>query len=416
MAARKKLGDNPARIELPPKLVPVFTPPFGSVRTRAARGGRGSGKSRSFALMASVYGYTRPLRILCCREFQVSLKESMKAEVEAAIGSLPWLANFYEIGESFIRGPNGTEFLFSGLRRSLDGIKSTAAIDLAIVEEAESVPERSWRGLIPTIRAEGSEIWALWNPESPESPVHKRFVETPDDRRVSAFLNIVDNPFAPQVLLDEMEHDRRTMDPAVFAHIWEGAFLEISEAQVLHGKVVVDSVPLEVPEHCDGPYYGADWGFSNDPTALVRFYRSKDGKDLFISHEAYRAGVEVVDTPRLFESVPGAIAHTIRADNARPELISHMRNAGWKVEAAPKWPGSVEDGVTWLRSHERVIVDPRCENVIRESRLWSYKTDRLTGDPLPKLEDGNDHAFDAIRYGASPMIRDRKSTARVRAL
>jgi phage terminase large subunit len=366
--------------------------------------------------MAAVYGYAEPLRILCTREFQASIKESMFAEVRGAIETRPWLAEHYEIGESFIRGRNGTEFLFRGLRINMQSIKSTAKIDLCIVEEAEDVPEKSWRDLVPTIRAPKSEIWAIWNPRAPGSPVDERFRRNPNPRSVMTEINAADNPWLPDVLRQEMEHDRITMDPAVFAHVWGGAYLELGDAQVLHGKVQVAPVPEQVPGDCDGPYYGADWGFSNDPTTLVRFYRSRDGRTLYVSHEAYQVGVEVVDLGRLFERVPGSADHQIRADNARPELISHLRNQGWRIEAAAKWGGSVEDGVSWLRGHERVIIDPRCPNTIRESRLWSYRTDRLTGDALPKLADGNDHTWDAIRYGAQPMIRPRKATPRVREL
>ncbi len=405
-----------AQIPLPPKLVPVFTPQRGEVRYRVAYGGRGSGKSYSFALMAAVWGYVERLRILCTREFQASIKESMFAEIRGAIADHPWLAEHYEIGESYIRGRNGTEFLFRGLRINMSSIKSTAGIDLCIVEEAEDVPEHSWRDLIPTIRADRSEIWVIWNPREKGSPVDKRFRQSPPESIVSAEINADDNPWLPAVLRDEMESDRTRMTPEEFSHVWEGAYFELGEAQVLHGKVTVDYVPAFDPELHDGPYYGADWGFANDPTALIRFYRARDGSALYVANEAYDAGVEVVDLGALFETVPGSRDHTIRADNARPELISHMAREGWKIRAAHKWPGSVMDGVTWLRGHESIIIDPSCANAIRDARLWSYKTDRLTGDPLPTLLDGNDHAWDAIRYGAEPIIRARKKTPTLRAL
>jgi len=394
-----------ARIEIPPKLVPVFTPKRGEVRYRAAYGGRGSGKSYSFALMAAVFGFAEPLRILCTREFQASIKESMFAELRGVINQHDFLRQHYEIGEHYIRGKNGTEFLFRGLRVNMSSIKSTAQIDLCIIEEAEDVPEHSWRDLLPTIRADRSEIWALWNPREEGSPVDKRFRQNPPDRSVIASINAEDNPWLPAVLRGEMESDRTRMTPEEFDHVWRGAYFEIGEAQVLHGKVRVDYTPEHNPDIHDGPYYGADWGFSNDPTALIRFYRSKDGAGLYVTDEAYEAGIEVVDMPAFFERVPGARAHVIRADNARPEIISHMVREGWKVRAAQKWPGSVEDGITWLRGHEHITIAPTCTNAIRDARLWSYKTDRLTGDPLPKLIDGNDHSWDAIRYGAEPIIR-----------
>src|SRR5690606_7544113 len=124
-----------ARVQLPPKLVPIFAPPRGSVRYRALHGGRGSAKSFSAAKMAAIWGYAEPLRILCAREFQASIAESFHAELKAAIASEPWLEAAYDVGKDYLRGFNGTEFIFRGLRRNTQSIKSLAKVDLTIVEE-----------------------------------------------------------------------------------------------------------------------------------------------------------------------------------------------------------------------------------------------------------------------------------------
>ncbi len=178
-----------AKVKLPPKLIPVFQHPRGAARYRASYGGRGSAKSRSFALMAAIWGYAEPLRILCTREFQASIRESFHAELRAAIAQVPWLDQSYDVGVDYLRGHNGTEFLFRGLRRNMQSIRSLANIDLCIVEEAEDVPEQAWRDLIPTIRPENSEIWAIWNPRTEGSPVDNRFVQNPPDDALIAELN-----------------------------------------------------------------------------------------------------------------------------------------------------------------------------------------------------------------------------------
>jgi len=388
------------------------------VRNRGAYGGRGSGKSFSFALMAAVFGYAEPLRILCTRELQVSIKESMHAELKAAIAEHGWLEAHYHVGESFIRGRNGTEFLFRGLRHNIGALKSTAQIDICIVEEAEDVPEASWLALEPTIRAPGSEIWPIWNPARAGSPVDLRFRRDfdPESMRI-AEVNADDNPWLPEVLKAQRERDRRRMDPATFAHVWEGAYLEITDAQVLHGKVRVADLDDDMQD-ADGPYYGADWGFSTDPTALVRVQRrERDGfTTLYVSHEAVAVGCEITDTPALFDTVPGSRTHRIRADSARPETISHVRRAGFQIDAAPKWAGSVEDGIAWIRSHDEVVIHPRCKVANREARLWSYKRDRLTGDVLPVLVDAENHTWDAVRYACAPMIKGAGKGPRVRSL
>lgn len=140
-----------AQIQLPEKLVPIFTPPRGSVQYRALRGGRGSAKSFTAAKMAAIWGYAEPLRILAAREFQASIRESFYAELKAAIESEPWLSAHYEVGENYIVGRNGTDFIFRGLRHTVNTIKSLSKIDLTIVEEAEDVPETSWLALEATV-------------------------------------------------------------------------------------------------------------------------------------------------------------------------------------------------------------------------------------------------------------------------
>jgi phage terminase large subunit len=366
--------------------------------------------------MAAIFGYVEPLRILCTREFQVSIKESMHAELKAAIESEPWLAANYTVGESFIRGRNGTEFLFRGLRHNIGSIKSIAHIDICIIEEAEDVPEHSWVGLIPTIRAERSELWPIWNPRSEESPVHLRFRERfdPDAMRV-AEINYRDNPWFPRVLEEERQRDERNMDPGVYAHIWEGQFLKNSDAQVLKGKFRI--AEFDDPDgSVDGPYYGSDWGFAQDPTTLNAVFIK--GRTLYVWHEAHAVGCEITDIPELFDRVPGARTHTIRADSARPETISHVRKAGYKITAAKKWTGSVEDGIAWFRSFDEIVIHPRCKKTAEEARLWSYKKDRLTGDVLPTLVPGHDHHWDGIRYACAPIIQasKRKGRPRIRSL
>ncbi len=394
-----------AKIKLPPKMIEIFRYPRGSVRYRCAYGGRGSGKSFSFALMAAVWGYAEPLRILATRELQVSIKESMYAEIRNAIRSHPWLEQHYEIGESRIRGVNGTDFLFRGLRHNINAIRSMALLDLVIVEEAEDVPEQSWLHLIPTVRADKSEIWAIWNPRRDGSPVDQRFIKSPPDNAVITELNYSDNPWFPATLEQERRHDRERMDPATYAHIWQGVYLQNSDAQVLHGKYRV--AEFEPGRKWDGPYYGLDYGFANDQTAVVECYLHDD--TLYVYRECGGVGVELDDTADMvLSNMPGADRYVIRADNARPESTSYLRRHGLpRIESAPKWQGSVEDGIGWLRGRKEIIIHPRCRQTIKEARLYSHKVDRHTGDVLPSIVDAHNHYIDAIRYAMAPMIQSR---------
>lgn len=216
-----------ARIELPPKLVDLFD---GKARYRVAYGGRGSGKTRSFALMSAVYGYKWGMsgnqgQILCAREHLNSLDESSLEEVKSAIRSVEWLNAYYEIGEKFIRSKDGRiNYVFAGLRRNLDSIKSKARVILAWIDEAENVSEGAWQKLIPTIREEESEIWVTYNPESKHSAVHQRFRKAPSGDVKVCEINWRDNPWFPDVLNQERLNDKE-LRPDVYDHIWEGAFL-----------------------------------------------------------------------------------------------------------------------------------------------------------------------------------------------
>jgi phage terminase large subunit len=388
---------------IPDKLVPVFEPARGEVRYRCAYGGRGSGKSVTFAKLAALWGEAEPLRILCTREFQNSIRDSFYAEVVAAIEAEPFLAAHYRIGESFITGANGTEFIFKGLRRNISSIKSMARIDLCIVEEAEDVPEVSWRNLLPTIRAPRSEVWVIWNPRDDGSPVDKRFRKEPPAQSVVAEINWRDNPWFPEVLDLERRNDQRILDANAYAWIWEGAYRTISDALVLKDKFrVAEFAP---GKGWNGPYYGADWGFAADPTALLKLWIFD--RRLYVEHEAYQQGVELDHLPAFFDTVPGSREHVIRADNARPETISYLARQGFKIVGARKGPGSVEDGVAHLRGYEEIIIHPRCTHTAKEALLWSYKTDSLSGDVLPVLVDAHNHAWDAARYALEPLIRQR---------
>ena len=389
-----------AQVQLPPKLVPVF---LGEARYRGAHGGRGSGKSFSFAKMLAVRGYAKKIRVLCCREFQNSIKDSVHSEIVNAIQSEPWLENAYDYGESFIRGKNGTEFIFKGLKHNYREIKSISGINLAWVEEAEAVSEQSWRTLTPTIREPGSEIWLTWNPESLDSPTQKRFIDAPPPRAKIAEINYLDNPWFTQELEEERQNDLRR-DPDMYRHIWEGECITRTDAQILGGKYSIRE--FEPRADWDGPYYGMDFGFANDPTTAGKSWIN--GEKLYVEYDAGSVGLELDDTADFFISrVPGIEKNIIRADSARPESISYLRRHGLPlIKSAAKGPGSIEDGVAFLKSFTEIVIHPRCIGTAIEARLYSYKIDRLSGDVLPVIVDANNHYIDCLRYSLEPVMRN----------
>lgn len=395
-----------AKLEIPPKLIPVFT---GEARYRGAYGGRGSAKTRTFALMTAVRGYMAAESgqsgvILCAREHLNSLEESSLEEVKQAIRSVPWLEDYYEIGEKYVRTKNRrVSYIFAGLRTNLDSIKSKARILIAWIDEGEQVSEVAYQKLLPTVREEGSEVWVTWNPEKDGSPTDTRFRKSPPEGAKVVEVNFPNNPWFPATLEAQRLEDQRRLDPATYAWIWEGAYLENSDAQVFSGKTYVEE--FEPSQGWQGPYYGGDFGFSQDPTAAVELWLY--GDDLYIHREAFKVGLELDDTSEyVCAKIPGFEREVSRWDCARPESISHLKRHGLpRIQAVKKWQGSVEDGIQFLRSFRRIVIHPRCENMQKESRMYSYKVDRLTGDVTTKLVDAHNHGWDAVRYAVEPMIK-----------
>lgn len=415
-----------AQIELPPKLIPVFT---GPARYRGAHGGRGSGKTRTFALMTAVRAMMFAQAgvsgvILCGREFMNSLEDSSMEEVKQAIRSVPWLDAYFEMGERYIRTKNRrVSYVFVGLRHNVDSLKSKARVLVAWIDEAESVSEIAWMKLRPTVREANSEVWITWNPERDGSPTDQRFRKAAPKNSRIVEMNYTDNPWFPDVLEQDRQDDRERLDDQSYAWIWEGAYRENSDAQILAGKYRVDDFTPQ--PGWNGPYYGIDWGFSQDPTAGVKLWIND--QRLYVEHEASKVGLENDDIAEfMIQRLPGIEKHVVRADSARPETISHVGSTGQgrrqalpRITAVQKWPGSVEDGIAHLRSYREIVIHPRCTQTLREARLYSYKTDRLTGDVLTTVIDAHNHHMDAIRYALAPLIRKRTtalSTMNVKGL
>lgn len=367
-------------------------------RTFAVRGGRGSGKSRSIATALVLRAAAKPLRVLCAREIQKSVRDSVKRLLDDEIERCG-LGAFFTSTDTEIRGKNGSLFLFAGLRTNIDSIKSMEGLDICWVEEAANVSQGSLDVLVPTIRKPGSQLIFSWNPRYATDPVDTMYGgnSVPPGTRVLR-VNHSDNPWFPDVLRAELEYDRKR-DPDKYRHVWEGEYLRNSEARVFRNWRIED---FEAPR--DAVHrFGADWGFAVDPTTLVRCHVI--GRTLYVDHEAYMVGCEIADTPALFLTVPESERWPIVADSARPETISHMRRNGFpKIMPAVKGPRSLEEGVEWLKSYD-IVVHPRCVHTIDELTLYSYKTDPLTGNILPVLEDKKNHVIDALRYACEGIRR-----------
>lgn len=389
------------RLSFAPKFKPLFQPK----RYKTFHGGRGGAKSWAAARALVIMAASMKLRILCTREVQNSIKDSvhklLKDQIEM-LGLNPW----FRITNESITSASGSEFLFKGLRFDPLGIKSTEGVDICWVEEAQSVSSDSWAILIPTIRKEGSEIWVTFNPGEESDPTYQRFIVTPPDDSITVEVNYYDNPYLPDTLRKEMEYCKR-VDYEAYEHIWLGKPKSISDSVIFRNRYRVEAFPDDLWQQADRLFFGADFGFANDPSTLIRMFMIDIR--LYIEYEAYGVGVELDEMPQFYDSIPEVRKWPVKGDNSRPETISYLARQGFSIDAAAKWKGSVEDGVTYLKGFEEIIIHERCKHTADEFRHYSYKVDKKTGDILPIIVDKFNHCIDAIRYGLDGYITSSDS-------
>jgi phage terminase large subunit len=388
----------------------VFTPLLEPARYKGAHGGRGSGKSHFFGDLWLEENVADKLDCVCLRETLKSLEFSVKKLLEGKIATHN-AGSYFDVQDRRILTKQGGVTIFEGMQNhTADSIKSLEGFDRAWFEEAQNASDNSLTLLRPTIRKPLSQLWFGWNPknETDAIDVFLRGVNPPDDSIVIQ-ANYMDNPWLSDELRAEMEHDKRGMTlgtdaqrkaaTAKFNWIWKGAYRTAGDALVFTNWRVEE---FDTDEGATFRY-GADWGFSIDPSVLVRCYLK--GRQLFVDYEAYQVGCEIDRLPDLFMTVPQSEKWPLTADSARPETISYMRNHGFpRIGAAVKGAGSVEEGVAFLQGFE-IIVHPRCVHTIDELSSYAYKLDPLTGKPIPVLEDKNNHVIDALRYASEGSRR-----------
>lgn len=396
-------------------------------------------KSHTFADNLIDRCMTHPgTRWACIREVQLTLAQSVKQLLEdkiKAFGLGESGTNDFRILNTHIETPGGGVILFLGMQTyNADNIKSLEGLDGAWVEEAQTLSQRSLDLLRPTIRKEGSEIWFSWNPRNATDPVDK-FLRGKDcpEGAVVIFSSYKDNPWFPEVLRKEMEWDKR-VDYDKYAHIWLGEYEKHTNARVFKNWRVE---PFDTPASAQ-IRVGADWGYSVDPSTLVRCYESlvdpTTGKEwispatgtprkrIYIDYDLFRVGVEIDHLPSFYDGMlcgcdylhpdipckdqnrhAAMRQYEIVADSARPETISYMRRYGYGgMVAAKKGPNSVKEGVLFLQGYD-IIIHPRCVHAEEEFRLYSFVVDQVTNEVTNVLADKKNHIIDPVRYAVEQL-------------
>ncbi len=378
-------------------------------------GGRGSARSWTVAEALIKAARMHELRILCTREYQNSIEDSVHkllCDTIERLGQGEW----FNITKTSITSRAGAEFMFKGLHNNVKEIKSTEGVDICWLEEAQTTSKESLSTLLPTIRKTGAKIIATFNPENDTDPIWDYFVEHPPEGTIAHHINFDQNPYFPAVLekqrlhalrlIDEAESDsERAQAQSDYDHVWLGETRKISNEIIFSGKYVVQEFADDLWKQAPRLLFGADFGFSQDPSTLLRMFILDNC--LYIEFEAYGVGVELNEMDQFYKSIPGSDAWPIHADCSRPETISHMRGFGFNCKPADKWPGSVEDGIAHLRGFKKIIIHPRCKHTAQEAKMYRYKKDRITGEVLPVIIDKHNHCWDASRYALNGYIQKR---------
>ena len=399
------------KIEAPTKIIPAFN----NLKTNAfdivvMEGGRGGAKSEALAALGILESFIDDGVILCCREIQRSISDSLYASLISAIYKYQYESYFKILNNEITNLLTGARFIFVGLKSNITSIKSINKLRVVLVDEAENVTDNSWSYLRPTPRYGHVRFYVVFNPRFEQDATWQQFIVNKDNRTLHINISYKDNPWFPEALERQRQRDLRG-DAGRYAWIWEGQFLQISDNSILAKKLKV--LDFEITKEFGTPYIGIDWGFSVDPTAIIECYHYNDC--LYITNAAAKVGLELDDTAKyLINNAPNVLKYTSRADSARPETISKVKKEIPLITACNKWKGSVEDGVVFLQSFNAIYIHPNAEACYGELSAYSYKTDD-SGEPTTIIQDADNHYADALRYAIEPIIK-HQSTPRVRRL
>lgn len=403
--------------DFPEKLELLFQP----ARYKVLYGGRGGAKSWGIARALLILGRQKPLRILCAREIQKSIADSVHKLLSDQITELG-LGSFYRVQNTTIFGANGTEFLFAGLKQNISNIKSFESVDIVWVEEAANVSKNSWDVLIPTIRKDGSEIWISFNPELETDETYQRFVRRPPpDARVMQ-VNFRDNPWFPAVLKKEADY-LKANDPDAYNHVYEGLCKQVVEGAIYKNELVAAEKDGRICRVTYDPLKPVDtfWdlGWADNTSIIfaqsIGFeYRVIDfinGSQQSLQYylKALQAKGYVYNTHYL--------PHDARAKElgSGRSIEEQMRSAGLKVHIVPML--SVEDGIAAARAiFPKVWFDAdKASELIQALRHYQYeKDDKLLTFKKAPLHNWASHPADAFRYLAVAIKEPERQREEIR--
>lgn len=364
-----------------------------NARHKALFGGRGSGKSWAVATYLVIAAAEKKARIFCARQFQNSIKDSSKELIEKRIADLRMTDQFLVTDRYIQHRDTKSEFMFIGLERNIESIRSLEGADKVWIEEARTVSAKSLEVLLPTIRKDASELIWTWNPEQPEDPVDAYFRSgPPPPRSIVTRVDFTDNPFFENTEMPAEMETLKAGNRRRYEHVWLGEYDVNFESKIFPNA---KTGRPELPAHAVARY-GMDFGFGQDPSFVVKVYVLEATRQIYIAAEAC-GRVHADRMPFLVRSVTSSDDVMIRCDSSNPMAIDHLQSRGINAVKARKGPGSVKAGINFLQGYE-ILIDPACEHMREEARLYSWMTEKLTNKILNVPVDAHNHGWDAVRY------------------
>lgn len=395
------------RAEFPSKLKFLFQP----ARYKICRGGRGSGKSWGFARAILIRCAKQRTRVLCTREVQKSIQQSVHQLLSDQIEAMG-LSSVFQVLNNEIRGPHGSAIYFSGLSdQTAETLKSFEGVDIVWCEEAQAISKRSWDILIPTIRKEGSEIWATYNPELESDETHQRFVVNPPPDCVSVVMNYSDNPYFPAVLEAERQHAQRTMKPEQYAHVWEGQckpavegaiYFDAMAASIAAGRI------REVPHDASlKTHVVFDLGMADSMTLIlvqkvaseIRVIHYIEGNQRILAdYSAELRALRLDDQPMNWGTVYLPHDGFHKRHQTGKDDATIMQGLGWTIGRVPN--EHINTGIDRAREmFPRVFFNQtRTERLVECLKRYRWNISAKTGEAAQPLHDEFSHGADAFRY------------------
>lgn len=388
---------------------------FQPARYKVLHGGRGSGKSWAVARALLVIAAQRKVRVLCAREVQRSLKESVHALLSDQIQALG-LGSLFEVLETEIRGVNGSQFLFAGLQsHTVESVKSFESADICWVEEAQSVSAKSWDVLIPTIRRPGSEIWLTLNPQLETDPTYERFISNPPPGAWVEQVNHDRNPWMPAELTAERLHAQATMSEAKYGHIWEGRCMPAVEGAIYFDEVQRSAEEGRIttvrPDKLLKTHAVWDLGWNDSMSIIIVQRSASELRVVDYIEDSHRKLSDYVEDLKAMPHNWGTdwlphdgFASDFKTGKSAAEILRAM---GRQVQQTPNT--DVESGIKAAREvFDRIWFDKtKADRLLECLKRYRRNINARTSEPGAPLHDEFSHGADAFRYLA--LVADKLS-------